>query len=137
MAAARSRARVCAIASAIPRPRVPFEKETHVKSKTKRQPHPRLYKIYRPTPAQIAAIQKVARIHRQEWRDRVAANAAAAANGGEAAAHRRNRDEAAQRAAFASAIARAELGRHYWDERKLARPKHPTSRRRTNVKAPT
>ena len=103
-------------------------------SRTKRQLQPRLYKLRRLTPAQIAAVQKVARIYREEWRKEVAANAAAAANGGDGA-RRRNRDEAVERAAFASAIARAELGRNYWDKRKLAHPRHPASRTRVNGKA--
>src|SRR5262245_30788570 len=130
-AAARPRAR----ASARSRPQLRGAcrlKEAHVTSRTKRQPQ--LYKLRRLTPAQIAAVQKVARIYREEWRKEVAANAAAAANGGDGA-RRRNRDEAAERAAFASAIARAEFGRNYWDKRKVAHPGHPAWRTRVNGKA--
>ena len=119
---------------------MPSERETHVKSKTKRQSLPRLYNIYRPTPTEIAAVQKVALAYREGWRKEVAASVAAAEHGGEAdvrsAFRRRNKDEAARRTAFASAIARAELGRHYWDERKLGQRKRPAPRRRTNGKAP-
>src|SRR5438552_2493667 len=94
--------------------RMPIERETHVESKTKRQSQPRLYKIYRPTPAQLAAVHRVALAYREEWRKEVAASAAATS---EAVSQRRSKDAAAQRAAFARAIARTEFRRHYWDER--------------------
>jgi hypothetical protein len=111
----RKRARNSAVADAV-------REGDNMKSQKTGRSQPPPQKLYQPTPAQLASVHKLALAWRDAWRREVAAGAGATGERGEAPVRavprRRSKDEATRRAEFASAIARDELGRHYWDGRK-------------------
>ena len=72
------------------------------------------------TPQEHAAALKLAIEWRQEWRDQVAGRDESNGRSSKEVAKRpaAQRSKSNDRAAFAAGIARAELGRFYWDAKK-------------------
>jgi hypothetical protein len=89
--------------------------ENNVKSRNHTWSQPRSRKRPRPSAEELAAVRRLGFNRRAEWRAELAAAVAPVPAVEDEAARRR--------AQFAAAVARAELGRFYWDGRRHAAPK--------------
>jgi hypothetical protein len=101
-----------------------------LKSQQRNGSRPQLKKLHRPTAFERGKAHDLAIIWRSKWRKELEARAGIDGNVPIAATPRGSED-VERRALFASAIARSELGRHYWDAR-LALAANGAARRARN-----